>query len=300
MKFYSLTAAMAVLLDGSLVTAVPLDVNSASSISQASSILARTLQAYYTNNQPSTPADQVGIIQVPPLYWWESGAIWGGMVDYWAYTGDETYLGDTQRALIAQIGPDRNYMPPAFRLSIGNDDQAFWALSVLSALEYGMPAPSGQPSSVWLDLATAVFNSQTPRWDTSTCGGGLRWQIYPDMNGYEYKNTVSNGALFQIAARLARYTGQQVYVDWSNKIWDWMLQANFMDAQYNVYDGAQITDNCANINRIIWTYNTGLMLYGSAMLYNHTGQDIWRERTIGLTNAAAQRFFNPPDGPAGV
>ncbi|ODQ76852.1 hypothetical protein LIPSTDRAFT_102095 [Lipomyces starkeyi NRRL Y-11557] len=34
------------------------------------------------------------------------------------------------------------------------------------------------------------------RWDTSTCNGGLRWQIFESNSGYDYKNTISNAGLF--------------------------------------------------------------------------------------------------------
>lgn len=69
------------------------------------------------------------------------------------------------------------------------------------------------------------------RWDTQYCGGGLRWQIFSWNNGYDYKNSVSNAALFHIAARLARYTGNQTYVDWAVKVFDWMESINLVTVE---------------------------------------------------------------------
>lgn len=79
----------------------------------------------------------------------------------------------------------------------------------MSAAEYGFPDSTveGQPS--WLSLVQAVFNEQRDRWDNKTCGGGLRWQTMI-KNGWSFKNTISNGCFFNIAARLARYTGDPV------------------------------------------------------------------------------------------
>lgn len=34
------------------------------------------------------------------------------MVDYWAYTGDESYVVTTSQALVANFGPDENLMMP--------------------------------------------------------------------------------------------------------------------------------------------------------------------------------------------
>lgn len=34
------------------------------------------------------------------------------MIHYWFYTGDSTYNNITTEALLAQVGPDNNFMPP--------------------------------------------------------------------------------------------------------------------------------------------------------------------------------------------
>lgn len=95
----------------------------------------------------------------------------------------------------------------------GNDDQAFWGFACMSAAEKNYPAPSGEYS--WIQLTENLWNTQVYRWDTSSCGGGLRWQIFPSNKGYDYKNSISNGAFFQLSARLARFTGNQTYLDWA-------------------------------------------------------------------------------------
>jgi mannan endo-1,6-alpha-mannosidase len=87
----------------------------------------------------------------------------------------------------------------------------------MDAVELQFPDPPPEKPS-WLSLAQAVYKEQIKRWDTSHCGGGLRWQIFPFNKGYSYKNTISNGGLFQLAARLARYTDDQAYADWADKV----------------------------------------------------------------------------------
>ncbi|KAK4503231.1 hypothetical protein PRZ48_006659 [Zasmidium cellare] len=275
-----------------LATAVQIDVNNVDSIKAASRTLAFGVQSWYHNNVTGTPPTAVGTLPAP-LYWWEAGAVWGGMIDYWAYTNDTSYNAVTTEALLAQVGPDFNYMPPAYFTSLGNDDQAFWALAVLSAQEYGFPVPSGQKSTVWLDLAKAVFDSQTPRWEMAHCNGGLRWQIFESNKGWDYKNSISNGALFQIAARLARYTGNQTYVEWAGKTWDWMSGVGLISPTYEVFDGSDDLKNCSELDHTQWSYNPAMLIYGTAMLANFTNEVVWKNRTEGLLTSIENSFFSP-------
>ena len=277
-----------------LTHALSLNTDSPSSIRDASAALAFNLMSYYQTNASGTPPENVGTLP-QPLYWWQAGAMWGGLVDYWAYTNDSSYNPTITQALQAQVGPDNNYMPPAYFASLGNDDQAFWALAALSAAESGFPPP-GPDQPQWLALAEAVFNTQWPRWGTDTCGGGLKWQVFESNAGYYYKNTVSNGAFFQIAARLARYTGNQTYVDWAERAWDWMETIGLFDADYDVFDGTDETINCTELDHTRWSYNPALLIHGTANLYNFTnGSQIWQDRTSGLLRSTIRNFYSLPN-----
>lgn len=202
--------------------------------------------------------------------WWEAGAMFGSLVDYWYYTGDTTYNDITSQAMLWQVGPNADYMPPNQTKTLGNDDQSFWALAAMSAAEANFPnPPADQPQ--WLALAQAVFNSQAPRWDDTTCGGGLKWQVFTFNNGYNYKNTISNGCFFNIAARLGRYTGNTTYLDWAMKSWNWISAVGLLENTedgYHFYDGSDDRKNCSDVNHIQWTYNAGVYLYGASIMYN--------------------------------
>jgi len=172
------------------------------SIRKATSTIVRNVLTYYTGNQPGgTP----GVLP-KPYYWWQAGALWGELIEYWVYTGDSTYNDMVQEAMLFQIGPTKSFMPENVTKEEGNDDQAFWAFSAMTAAEMKFPDPPKRYPS-WIALAQGVFQNQVDRWDTEYCGGGLRWQIFFSNAGYDYKNTISNGAFFQLSARLARYTG---------------------------------------------------------------------------------------------
>ncbi|KAF8246910.1 mannan endo-1,6-alpha-mannosidase [Wilcoxina mikolae CBS 423.85] len=266
-----------------------LNVDDSQSIRDVSQKVAYKMMQFYAGNLTG----QIPGLFGDPYYWWEAGAAFGALIDYWYYTGDAGYIPVTMEAMLHQVGPDNNYMPPNQSKSLGNDDQAFWAHSAMSAAEKKFPdPPKGQPQ--WLSLAQAVFNTQAARWDDEHCRGGLRWQIYTFNNGYHYKNTVSNGAFFLLASRLARYTGNSTYMDWAVKTWDWTRNIGLMSDDYKLYDGYDINDGCTKVQPIQWTYNAGLYLAGAAYLYNYTdGDSVWASHIDGILRMT-QVFF--PDG----
>ncbi|TVY55875.1 Mannan endo-1,6-alpha-mannosidase DCW1 [Lachnellula cervina] len=265
---------------GHLAQSIDLDLTSQDSIKSATRQLAYDTMVYYNGNLTGqTP----GLLP-PPYYWWETGALMGAMIDYWYYTGDETYNAEVTQALLWQVGPNQDYMTPNQTKTTGNDDQAFWGMAAMSAAEQKFPdPPAKQPQ--WLALAQGVFNTQAARWDTTTCGGGLRWQVFTFNTGYNYKNAISNGCFFNLAARLARYTGNDTYAQWAVKTWDWMEAVSLIDENYYVYDGSDDTQNCSKVNKLQWTYNAGALLLGAANMYSYTNESsMWQERVSGLLN----------------
>jgi mannan endo-1,6-alpha-mannosidase len=162
----------------------------------------------------------------------------------------------------------------------------------MSAAEYNFPNPSADEPS-WLALAQGVFNSQAARWDPTSCNGGLRWQIFTWNNGYDYKNSPSNGGFFSLAARLVAYTGNQTYADWAERMWDWMKDdVQLISEEYNVYDGTSTGDNCSTIDHVQWTYSAGMILNGCATMWNVTQDPIWQSRAEAVWNTSATVFFN--------
>ncbi|KAL2172635.1 hypothetical protein VTG60DRAFT_4754 [Thermothelomyces hinnuleus] len=220
------------------------------------------MMSFYPGNRPGG----VPGLLPKPYYWWEGGTLMGSLIDYWYYTGDTRWNGVAQDGLLFQTGPDNDYMPPNQTMTEGNDDQGFWGMAVMSAAELNFEdPPHGRPQ--WLALAQAIF---------------------PWNNGYDYKNSISQACFFNIAARLALYTGNQSYADWADRVRDWMAATKLLNPEtYHIYDGIHI-ENCSRITPYQWTYNAGAMLLGAAALYNHSAsaarRETWRERVDGLLN----------------
>lgn len=254
--------------------------------------------------------------------------MWGTLIDYWHYTGDESYVNSTKEALLFQTGPENNYMDHNWTASLGNDDQAFWGLSAMLAAETVFPDPPADDPKQWLALAQAVFNTQAaPDRHDDTCGGGLRWQIPTYNNGYNYKNSmsipfrvqpppfcyepgkltietaISNACFFNMGSRLARYTSNSSYYSWAWDTYSWMKDMQYIDAEYNVHDGAHVESNCTDINRAQFSYNSGMLLQGAAFMYNYTAEQtdnetmstteaaFWESEVRSLLNGTIRNFF---------
>ena len=140
--------------------------------------------------------------------------------------------------MLHQASDTEDFMPPNQTKTEGNDDQGFWGMAAMRAAETKFQDPPA-PNPGWLALAQGVFNTQAARWDNSTCNGGLCWQIFTWNKGYNYKNSISNGCFFNIAARLALYTGDATYSDWAIKSWDWMVNVGLISPDFEIYDGTQ-------------------------------------------------------------
>ena len=194
------------------------------------------------------------------------------------YTGDDQYNAISRQALQHQIGDYNAFMPANQTRTLGNDDQAFWGMAAMSAAENKLPDLKDGPS--WLSLAQAVFQTQHKRWDPDTCGGGFKWQIFFTNPGYNYKNTISNGCFFNIAARLYKYLGNDTYSEWAEKTWEWEQSSGLMSADFYFYDGTDSVKNCTSVNRIQWTYNAGVHMSGVAAMWNavRIGQSWLTER----------------------
>jgi mannan endo-1,6-alpha-mannosidase len=135
------------------------------------------------------------------------------------------------------------------------------------------------------------------RWDEDHCNGGLRWQIFSFNNGFNYKNSISNGCFFNIAARLARFTGNQTYAYWAEKVYDWEVSVGLITDKFQIFDGAGVDNgaNCTKIDQLQWTYNAGIYLHGAAVMYNISKGDnstLWKNRVQGMLTETAGVFFN--------
>ncbi|KAF7590286.1 hypothetical protein BBP40_003023 [Aspergillus hancockii] len=273
----------AIIFLGRLAAGIPLDINDPESIKSAAATAAYGMMTYYHGNESG---------QIPGKFegtWWTGGEVFMALVQYWYWTGDTSYNEVTKEALLWQRGHN-DYLPDNYSHYLGNDDQVFWGLAAMTAAELNFP--EGKEVS-WLGLAQGVFNTQVEKWDASTCGGGLRWQRNSWNGGYDLKNSVSNGGFFQLAARLARYTMDQTYVEWAEKAWEWSTTVPLViESGWKVNDLVDARAQCKDPSGDQWSYNYGIYFAGAAYMYNLTNGDAkWKEAVDGLLNTTFMFFF---------
>lgn len=108
MKFFGAASCFALLSNTpAALAAIDLDVTNSDSIKKAAAIVADDLLSYYTGNRPG---DVPGNLP-SPYYWWQAGAMFGGLINYWYYTGDTTHNALVKQAMMHQIGDNEDYMP---------------------------------------------------------------------------------------------------------------------------------------------------------------------------------------------
>lgn len=49
-----------------------------------------------------------GLLTYPPYYWWEAGAMFGQLIDYWYFTGDDQYNDLVKEGIQFQVGELNN------------------------------------------------------------------------------------------------------------------------------------------------------------------------------------------------
>ena len=290
-KLIPLTTVLVTALFSILSNAMSLTTNSNTSICDDTALIQQGILDYYSGD---------GEFQ-SPYYWWEGGLAFGLMIENVYLCENDTFTYLLQEALIEQSGTDWDFMPSSQTMVEGNDDQGVWGLTLMTAAERNFSrAANGTESRddipSWITMVQAIYNTMLARWDTTYCNGGLRWQIYTWNNGYNYKNTIANGCLFNIAARLGRYFNNQTYLDEAEKVFDWLVDVDFVSlngSSSKIYDGATTTTNCTYMTTIEWSYNYGIILGGAAYMYNATnGSATWESRVSNLWDGAVSAFFN--------
>ncbi|OJD12874.1 hypothetical protein AJ78_06589 [Emergomyces pasteurianus Ep9510] len=287
-QFWAVLAAACIGIRPAIALDDDLKVNSIESTKAAATAIARGAVKYYKGNEPGGVP---GLLS-EPYNWWQSAVLFGTLVDYRYFSGDSSYNDIVKQALLSQMGQNHDFQPANQSKEMTNYDQAQWALAAMSAAEFSFDAP-GSDGPDWVDLAKAVFDTQTKRWDDKKCGGGLREQIFTVDGPASVKDSMSNGALFELSSRLARYTKDERYATWAKKAWDWMSDVGLLTKDFEIYDSANSETDCKEVRKFQWSVNVGSLLSGAAYMYNSTnGDPTWKSRVEALLKGANVFFKN--------
>ncbi|KAI5859844.1 glycoside hydrolase family 76 protein [Durotheca rogersii] len=212
----------------------------------------------------------------PGSSWWQSGVALYTLVNYMILTGERDYLPQALNTVEIQRQP-LPWWPDGggeFRAD-SSDDTGWWALALVSLYEL-------TGDSQYLEIAKLDEEYMYWYWNTTTCRGGLIW----DIRTRTYHNAISNELYLELTAKLHNLIpGDSVYLERSLQEWDWFSRSGMINGENLINDGLTRDDACVNNGDSIWTYNQGVILGGLVELWRATGDVSYLETAQRTANA---------------
>jgi hypothetical protein len=137
-----------------------------------------------------------------------------------------------------------------------------------------------------LGRAEQIFELEKYGWDTNTghpYPGGVFWTQSPKNND---RNTVSTAGAAQLGLQLYIRTGQMDDLSWAITMHDW-VNRNLRAPDGLYWDHISLV---GGINKAKWSYNQGLMLGLSALLYRATGDVAHLQEAQRIADVALARY----------
>ena len=117
----------------------------------------------------------------------------------------------------------------------------------------------------YLDTVLELWGYISGVW-TEDAGGGITWCTSSSVS--LSKNACSNGPAAILAARLYSLTGEQEYLDWAKKIYNWEKEILVDASTGKVKDNIDVATK--KISEVALTYNQGTYMGAGVELYNIT------------------------------
>ncbi|MDR3245744.1 MAG: glycoside hydrolase family 76 protein [Prevotellaceae bacterium] len=137
---------------------------------------------------------------------------------------------------------------------------------------------------IFLDKAEKTWLFVISGWDDKI-GGGIYWTEQKKTS----KNTCSNAPSVVAAMKLFESTNNKDYFDWAIKIYEW-TKFNLQDsADYLYFDNIRLNKR---IDRAKYSYNSGQMLQGAALLYNETKDNKYLTDAVRIAESCYNLFFS--------
>jgi len=196
-------------------------------------------------------------------YWPQAHAL-DVLIDAYLRTGDTFYV-----QYMHQWFEGVHYHNGQTFLNIFYDDMQWNALAMLRAYHV-----TGDEK--FLEATIKVWEQILTGW-TDLLNGGIMWAEFTPHS----KNACSNAPASILAARLYHATGEQEYLDWAIKIYEWQKNHLIDHANGAVWDSIAMENNSVVINKDwIFTYNQGTYVGAAVELYEITGHSVYLDDAI--------------------
>ncbi|KAI1139436.1 glycoside hydrolase family 76 protein [Hypoxylon sp. FL0543] len=213
----------------------------------------------------------------PGSSWWQSGVALWTLCDYMIKSGSRDYLPQALNTVEIQRAP-LSWWPEGggdFRAD-STDDTGWWALAMTSLYEL-------TDDEEYLNIAKEDEAYMFDYWNTTTCGGGLIWNI-PNRT---YHNAISNELYLELTAKLHNLIPDDTYyLNHSLLEWSWFNKSGMINSQNLVNDGLTDDTACVNNGMTTWTYNQGVILGGLVELNKALGDASFLDEARRIADAA--------------
>lgn len=136
--------------------------------------------------------------------------------------------------------------------------------------------------SAALTRAKEIFDLVRSGWDTDSAHAAPGGVFWTQANWSQDRNTVSNMPGAQLALRLHQITGEDGYLDWARRFYDWTNT-------YLQSPGALYWDHLdlkGTVEKTIWSYNQGVPVGVNVLLYKATHDRTYLRRAERIAQAA--------------
>ncbi|MVA74431.1 carbohydrate-binding protein [Auraticoccus sp. F435] len=202
-------------------------------------------------------------------FWWE-GRLWEVVMDAWETTGDPRY-----RAMIDDVYDGFTAHYPTFGSDF-NDDVNWWAMGAARAYEL-----TGDER--YLQTSVELFDRIWADWD-DTYGGGIWWR----QSVQDQKNVATNAPAAMTAVALARHTGEEVYLERAQLLFDW-VDENLVEEDGHVHDH---WEGEGTLVRWDFTYNFGTYIGAATALHEVTGEQEYLTKAVRSADWVTTRLTN--------
>jgi hypothetical protein len=137
-----------------------------------------------------------------------------------------------------------------------------------------------------IERARQVFDVLVTGWDDDSshpAPGGVFWV---DAGWNRDRNVVSTGTAAQLGLHLYELTGEQRYLDWALRMYEWVY-AYLLAPNGLFWDHI---DLAGRIEMTQWSYNQGTMIGVNVLLARITGEEMYDERAVTISDAALAYF----------
>ncbi|KAI8893358.1 glycoside hydrolase [Globomyces pollinis-pini] len=283
------------------VIGVSLNADDSKEVLAATKQVAARLMSYYTP-QTSTlgsihPKDDPS---AKGYQWFEGGIMWGAMMEYQRYTGDDQYKTTVTNALtLASYGKIASFLGSDRNLPIilgrWNDDMLWWGLGAMMGAEL-YPSNTIMPGGVsYTQLAMNTYDDVWNDWEEKNCQfnpGGIYWsKDRQDAKRKDVKSAITHGQQVMMGARLSIMNRNQTYLDHADKIVQWLKKGLIDQNNFTIYDNivSGSPDQCA-IEYSVHSYNAGMIASSLAFLSKATGKDEYMALSENIVGAGLKVF----------